>query len=733
MGWNSPQVKSLQDGIETKSAKVPVGSPVASNAGLTGRPYRDGWDIERAYREGMQKVTWVYRCVDAIAGNQARLPVILRGNNSPDGKITTGSDNEILKLLNTKANVGENSFIFRYRVSSQLLLSTRGVFIEKIYGNNGSLIGLHLLPPQHTAPIPDPKNFVSGFEVSMPSGQKVFLKPENVVWLRRPHPLDPYRSMTPMESAGVAIEIENLAKIYNRNFLLNDGRPGGLLVVRGEMDDDDKDELRSRFRGNLNRAGTTSVISSEDGVDYVDTASSPRDAAYVEMRNLSKEEILSAFGVPETAIGNAAGRTFSNASEELRVFWMETMLPHLDTLGRGLDELDPKYYIDFDTAEVPILVLYKQERERYLMTEFQTGLISGNEYRTGTGRDKIKSELMDSLLANPNLTPIGNTEKEFNPNQQQPVDMAGTGAPPPGQIPGSLGAEMAGEAPAPEAAPAGAEVPPAEPVPAGQASAVSNLIRHKTIQLAALSEFDQKVSQAEERWTEILDKALDRLFERQQRVVLEKASGAKSRKMFASGSLPVESIFDVEIWNKQMKDDIRPIISAIISESNQISAKQLNSTEVSQEELNEYVDAQMERMQQTNNTTKEEITAAILTALALAAGGDEDDGHSLLITALTAIFAYLMLKRKRKVAEHESQAAVNAGLFLSAREKSDTVKKTWLTKRDVRVRPEHALLHSKTVAVEDGFVVGDAVLRFPGDPLAPPNLTFGCRCKLRFS
>lgn len=731
MAWNSPQVKSLQDGLDTKAAKVPVGSPIAANAGLTGRAYRDGWDIERAYREGMQKVTWVYRCVDAIAGNQARLPAILRKDNSPDGKIITGSDNEILKLLNTKSNIGENSFIFRYRLSSQLLLSTRGVFVEKIYGNNGSIIGLHLLPPQHTSPIPDPRNFVSGYEVSMPSGQKIVLRPDNVIWIRRPHPLDPYRSMTPMESAGVAVEIENLAKIYNRNFLLNDGRPGGLLVVRGEMDDDDKEELRSRFRGNLNRSGTTSVIASEDGVDYVDTASSPRDAAYTEMRNLTKEEILSAFGVPETAIGNAAGRTFSNAAEELRVFWMETMLPHLDTLGRGLDELDPKYYIDFDTGEVPILVLYKQERERYLMTEFQSGLISGNEYRSGTGREKVKSELMDSMLANPNLTPIGNTEKEFNPaQQQQPVDMMGTGAPPPGQVPGTLGAEAAGAAPpaAPEA-----EVPLAEPAPAAEASAASNLIKYKTAQLTAMSDFDVKVTQAEERWTEILDRALERLFERQQRVVLEKASGAKAKKMFAGGSLPVESIFDIDVWNKQMRDDIRPIISAIVAESNDISAKELNSGQVTQEELNQYVDAQMDRMQQANNTTKEEVTAAVLTALALAAGGEGEDGHSLLMTALAAIFAHLLLKRKRKISEHESQTAVNAGLFLSAMGKSANVKKTWLTRSDIRVRPEHAILHSKTVPVDDGFVVGNAVLRFPGDPLAPPNLTMGCRCKLRFS
>jgi phage portal protein BeeE len=85
----------------------------------------------------------------------------------------------------------------------------------------------------------------------------------------------------------VAIEIENLAKIYNRNYLLNDGRPGGLLVVRGEIDEDDKEELRNRFRGNLARAGHTTVIAADDGVDFVDTSANPRDAAYVQMVFLS--------------------------------------------------------------------------------------------------------------------------------------------------------------------------------------------------------------------------------------------------------------------------------------------------------------------------------------------------------------------------------------------------------------------------------------------------------------
>jgi HK97 family phage portal protein len=794
MGWNKQNNKSLQSEA-TKGAAIGPGAPIAYNTANVGKPYRDSWDIERAYREGMQKVTWVSRCIDAVSGNQARLPIILRKDNQQDGRIIRKKNDPLLDILNTQSNEGENSFIFRYRLSSQLLMSSRGVFIEKVRGRDGGIVALHLLPPQHTSPIPDPKKFVSGYEVLMNNGFKQILKPEDVLWIRKPHPLDPYLSLTPMESAGIAIEIENLAKVYNRNFLLNDGRPGGLLVLRGEIDDDDKDELRNRFRGNLNKTGSVTVVSADEGVDFVDTSSNPRDAAYIQMRQITKEEILASFGVPESVMGNASGRTFSNAAEELRVFWMETMMPHLMLIARALDNLDEQNYVDFDVSNVPILILSKQERERYLLEEFNSGLISANEYRDGTGKKKVESELADSLLSNPNLTPIANTEKKFEPQGQQPIDMMGAGGAPgmaglmgegaAPAMPGAPGAEMSGytETPPPLGVPqdqalmaanpalagaqpeAAAEMLPGvtaeslaggpQPVPspfdlmepdengeimpgvpatavkdAKTDQSVSGAPIEVKIDATTLTEWDMKAEQTTERWTEILDRSLERLFERQQRVILEKAAGKGAKKGLDKGNLAVEAVFDSEVWAKQLAEDIRPVIVAISQDgalstaSNQDAPRQ----QPTGTQYEEYVNSQVQRLQKTNETTKEEITAAILIALAL--GGDEDRS-SMLRAALVAIFANLLGKRKRVIAEHEAQTAFNAGVYFGA-QGDETAQKTWLTRRDSRVRPEHLHLHGKTVPFSEDFTTDGFLLRFPGDPVAPPHLTMNCRCRLRF-
>ena len=111
--------------------------------------------------------------------------------------------------------------------------------------------------------------------------------------------------------------------------------------------------------------------------------------------------------------------------------------------------------------------------------------------------------------------------------------------------------------------------------------------------------------------------------------------------------------------------------------------------------------------------------------------GDDEDRASMLKAAIVAIFANLLGKRKRVIAEQEAQTSYNAGTYFGGIRMGGGTK-TWVTRRDSRVRGEHVLLNGKTVDMKDGFAVGDSLLRFPGDPLAPIGLTINCRCRLKF-
>jgi hypothetical protein len=68
--------------------------------------------------------------------------------------------------------------------------------------------------------------------------------------------------------------------------------------------------------------------------------------------------------------------------EEGKVFWMETMEPHLDLLLDLLIRLATEYFVDFDTTGVPISYPVSARAKPVSFTRVSARIISVNEYRT---------------------------------------------------------------------------------------------------------------------------------------------------------------------------------------------------------------------------------------------------------------------------------------------------------------------------------------------------------------
>lgn len=412
-----PEVKRAR-ALERKQA-LPA---FAIQRQAVGKPYRDDWDIDRADRDALRKVIWVFRSIHAIADAQARLPFEIRQDSEEGEPI---EDHFLIPLLNQKPNADESAYSFRYRLSAQVLISRKGAFAEMTSDRFGNVVELRLLDPRKTHPVPGITKDAQGrtrlvkrFDVDLGEGQTEEIAPEKVLWFRLPHPIDPLGGLTPLEAAGISIDIDILGRLYNRTFLQNDGRPGGIVGVRGDMDEDVADELEDRFNRGIGGAGRVTVLEA-DGLDFVDTAVTPRDAQYTQSRTQTKEDLLGAFGVPESiALGNASQRTYDNVDAERYIFWDPTMLGHLALLGDGFNQADqdPSTFAHFNTDGVDVLQRAKEARHSAMREEVKDGVRTLDSYLEETGRKPTDSPEGRSYWMPMGMVPIATDDGSAVPS-----------------------------------------------------------------------------------------------------------------------------------------------------------------------------------------------------------------------------------------------------------------------------------------------------------------------------
>jgi HK97 family phage portal protein len=659
----------------------------ASAGAYAGTAYQSNWNVQRAVRDGYERVIWVFRAVDHIASSACRLPFQLRvgDETGPVAEGVAGMD-PILRLLNRLANAWEPAAAFRYRLSSQLLLSKKGAFIEVIRSRRGDPIALHLLPCGDTSPVPDPVRFVAEFEVTVngvperiPAYEEDGVTP-HVLWIRKPHPTDPYSGVTPMEAAGISIDMDFFARLYNKSFLQNDGRPGGLLAIKGKTDPEDKDELRRRFGGGPSQAGRTSVISAEDA-NWLDTAITPRDAQFAEIMRITKTDILDAFGVYESLIGNASGRTFDNAGQESKNFWQETMPPHLDMIAGWFDYLtaggiEDDLYLVHDVEGVPILQKAREDREKALKELFEAGLITADEFREETGRD--------------------------------PFDTPGT------RTLWIAGTKRSIDAPAPA------------PVPAVQASAQGIGVKEAEVprEVKALTSSASEVERRVEARTGDFRKVMRRYFNRQERVVLERLSGVKARRDTplwdppGTKAVEVGDVLDTERWDRELGEDLEPVVSGVYEEEAEDAG-----VEVDDDDAQPVLASRLGHAADINATT----AGALGAALVVGDGETADDVRR----RVKDLYEEARTTRADLIAETEAAGATNDARDLIA-EVVGADRKKWRSRGDSRVRETHQKAHGQERDVGERFTVGGATLKYPGDPAAPVKEIARCRCWVEY-
>jgi HK97 family phage portal protein len=179
--------------------------------------------------------------------------------------------------------------------------------------------------PDRMRPVADPQKFCVGYEYVGPSGEVVPLGLDEVIFERRPNPLDPYRGLGPVQTILTDLDSSRFSREWNRTFFMNSAEPGGILQVTKRLSDTEFREARDRWaEQHKGITGAHRVAVIENGITWVDRKYTNRDMQFVELAQQSRETIREAFGFPKPALGatDDVNRANADAAEVFLARWL---------------------------------------------------------------------------------------------------------------------------------------------------------------------------------------------------------------------------------------------------------------------------------------------------------------------------------------------------------------------------------------------------------------------------
>jgi HK97 family phage portal protein len=184
--------------------------------------------------------------------------------------------------------------------------------------------------PDRVAPVPDPQEFLAGYVYQTPSGAVVPLGLHQMLQILMPNPEDPYRGLGAIQAVMPDIKAGRYSAEWNMNFFLNGAEPGGIIEIAKRMSPADFKEFRERWNdGHKGVANAHRVAILTEG-KWVDRKYTNRDMQFTELRTVSRDTILEAFGYPKSMLGIVEDVNRANAQSGEYVFAKWLTVPRLD-------------------------------------------------------------------------------------------------------------------------------------------------------------------------------------------------------------------------------------------------------------------------------------------------------------------------------------------------------------------------------------------------------------------
>lgn len=269
------------------------------------------------------------------------------------------------------------------------------------------------MKPEQVNIKPHPKKFIESYEFQTSTMNKPKpLDPSEVIHFKLANPDSYFLGLGMLQPAKNTAIMEFNAVAYNKNFIKNDATPRSYFFSEGNMTKEQRKQHRSEWNKvhkGPKKAGIMGYCSG--GLEIKELGKSPREAQYIEMRKMNRQEILACLGVPPSVVGLLEYANYSNMEVQQKKFWQDTVIPILDLIADKLTlDLGPNfskdYYFEYDYSNIKVLQDDEKEKSDIAKILINSGIMTPNQVRADL-YNKESYEGGDTYYMPMSMVPVG--------------------------------------------------------------------------------------------------------------------------------------------------------------------------------------------------------------------------------------------------------------------------------------------------------------------------------------
>lgn len=191
--------------------------------------------------------------------------------------------------------------------------------------------------------------------------------PEEVLHLRMPNPFDFWRGLGPLSVARLAADSDYASAQMERGLVKNNGAIQNIVRTDQQLTEEQRLQFEAAYKSSLRQAGTAHrPLFLSGGMEVVKPELSAADMQFLEGRKFKRQEICSAFGVPQEILGYTEDANRSVGDAARLNFIENTMMPLGDRIEAPFQKIvrsageNVVGYFDWD--ELPVMAAARRSR-----------------------------------------------------------------------------------------------------------------------------------------------------------------------------------------------------------------------------------------------------------------------------------------------------------------------------------------------------------------------------------